>query len=126
MVVSEFRCFIRTCWRKQSRPVDVWQRNVSYPSLSCNCSHNEHVYFVFRLHTLQYPCFNCVVVFTCALCLFYVGVRCIPRPEGTEPSLASKQTCESSSSSATLTICLLLQTNIRPCVLSISSSERRK
>ena len=74
MVVSEFRCFICICLRKQSRPVDVWQINVSFPSLSCTWSHNEHIYFVFRLHTLQYPCFNCVVVFLCALVSFLWGL----------------------------------------------------
>ena len=126
MVVSEFRCFIWICLRKQSRPVDVKQINVSFLSLSSTCSHNEHVYFVFRLHTLQYTCFNNVVLFPCAVCLFFVEVRCKPRPEQTKPSHVIKSTCESSSSSGTPMIGRIFRTNIRPCVLSINSLERRK
>ena len=84
--MSVLSCTCCICWKKQSRLVDGWQINVSFSSFSCNSSHLEHVYFVFRLHTLQYPCFICVTSFPCTFLFFFVGVRCIPRPERIEPS----------------------------------------
>ena len=84
--MSVLSCTCCICWKKQSRLVDGWQINVSSSSFSCNSLHLEHVYFVFHLHTLQNPCFNCVTSFPFTFLFFFVGVRCIPRPERIEPS----------------------------------------